>query len=217
MNHRNYEGIIQEYIGEKKYLPAKLLFLSIFLFLGSTYLFSSQSPLQMVKKSNQGILNIFIFNKTIDKETESQILKIIKNSINIPVISSRIIHKFCKKMVRPQCERLDKVFQKFLYISILKNLRKHHAVHFKYLKEKIEQEKAIVTAVGYYKSETADIEYHLEIFGKRWFIINSIVDDVDMIGNYQKQFDKLFLRYSPEKIISRFLKKISQYEKKYGK
>ena len=201
----------------KRSLQIKIVVLSIITLLNTSFIFSSQTPLQMVRKSNQDILNIFIFNKNIDKEHESRISRIIQNSINIPIISGRVINKFCKKISKPQCEKFDRIFQKFLNVSILTKLRKHHAVHFKYLQEKIDLDKAVVKAIVSYKSETADVEYHLEIFENRWTIVNSIVDDIDMIENYQKQFEKLFLRHSFEQIISRLLKKISQYEKKYVK
>ena len=64
----------------KRSLQIKIVVLSIITLLNTSFIFSSQTPLQMVRKSNQDILNIFIFNKNIDKEHESRI--------------SRIIHKF---------------------------------------------------------------------------------------------------------------------------
>ncbi len=198
-------------------LQVQIVVLSSFLLLNTSFMFSSQTPLDTVRKANKEILNVFIFNKNIDKRHELLIRRIVNNSINIPVISGRIINRFCDKISKSQCEYFDRVFQDFLIVSILGKLHRHHAVHFKYLQEKIDRNIAVVKAAVTYKNETVDVEYRLENFEGHWLIVNSIVDDIDMIENYQKQFEKLFLRYPFDKIISRLLNKISRYENKYGK
>ena len=81
----------------------------------------------------------------------------------------------------------------------------------------VKKGKAVIKAVGIYKSETADIEYHMEKYNDQWYVVNTIVDDIDMINNYRKQFEKLLSEDSIENIISHLEKKITRYEDKFGK
>jgi ABC-type transporter MlaC component len=59
------------------------------------------------------------------------------------------------------------------------------------------------------------LNYLLERVDGQWLVHNYVVDDVNTIRNYTKQFIRLFARNTYDTIIRRLEKKIEEYESDY--
>ncbi len=174
-----------------------------------------QSPLTVVRNSNQEVQYILDLHETIDEETESVLLSIINRVTDFGAISRGVIDRFCKNLTPAQCEYFDNVFQRLLRVSSIKKMGRYRADRFDYLGEEITENSAIVKTIAYYEDENIYLNYHLERVQGQWMVQNYIVDDVNTIRNYTKQFVRLFARNTFKAIMERLEQKIAEYEKEY--
>ena len=170
-------------------------------------------PREVVKRSNQNVRDILKAQKTVDAQTEAKLLEIINRVTDFETISQRVIQRFCKKLTQQQCETFDRVFQRLLRVSSLKKMGRYRADRFEYLSEEMKEKTAIVKTIAYYKEEKAQLDYYLEFKDEKWRIVNYVVDDIDTVRNYQKQFMRLFAKKTFEQVMERLKKKITDYEK----
>jgi|GEM_PF-1158848 len=170
-------------------------------------------PREVVRRSNQNVRDILKAQKTVDAQTEAKLLEIINRVTDFETISQRVIQRFCKKLTQPQCETFDRVFQRLLRVSSLKKMGRYRADRFDYLSEEMKEKTAIVKTIAYYKEEKAQLDYYLEFKDEKWMIVNYVVDDIDTIRNYKKQFMRLFAKKTFDQVMERLRKKIADYEK----
>ncbi len=170
------------------------------------------SPLQIIKKSNQKVLDIFSKNIKMTKDAEDLIFKIIDGVTDFSALSRSVIEQFCRKLSKTECQQFDRVFQKLLRISSIKKLGRYRADRFDYQGEEINDNQAVVKTIAHYKEDRVQLDYQLEKRGNTWKIVNYIVDDVDTIRNYKKQFVRLFARSTLNKIIERLQIRIRSYD-----
>ena len=69
----------------------------------------------------------------------------------------------------------------------------------------------MVKTIAYYKDEAVQLDYLLEKRGGTWRIVNYLVDGVDTIRNYQRQFKRILEKDSLAGLLSRLQKKNEQY------
>ena len=170
------------------------------------------TPLQIIKRSNRQVLEIFKQNPKVTEAVEDQIFSVIDGVTDFQALSKSVIAQFCPKLTESQCQEFDRVFQNLLRISSIKKLGRYRADRFDYQGEEIKKNQAVVKTIAYYKDDQVQLNYHLIRTGKEWKIINYVVDDVDTIRNYKKQFVRLFARSTFPKIIERLQKKIRSYQ-----
>ena len=170
-------------------------------------------PREVVKRSNQNVRDILKAQKTVGAQTEAKLLEIINRVTDFETISQRVIQRSCKKLTPQQCETFDRVFQRLLRVSSLKKMGRYRADGFDYLSEEIKEKTAIVKTIAYYKEEKAQLDYYLEFKNDKWMIVNYVVDDIDTVRNYKKQFMRLFAKNTFDQVMERLRKKIADYEK----
>jgi ABC-type transporter MlaC component len=175
----------------------------------------SQSPNEIIQASNKQVQEILSQHAIIDQETEIVLFKIIDRVTDFESISHRVIDPFCEDLTQVQCETLNRLFQRLLRVSSIKKMGRHRAERFEYLGEEITEDMAIVKTLAYYEDDKVYLDYHLERVDGKWLIFNYVVDDVDTIRNYRKQFVRLFARNSFNEILERLENKIAEYEKEY--
>jgi ABC-type transporter MlaC component len=168
-------------------------------------------PLEVIRQSNRKVQEILNAHKTVDEKTEAQLLTVIDGVTSFETISHRVIHRFCKKLNKARCETFDRIFQQLLRVSSLKKMGRYRADKFDYMGEEIDKNTAIVKTIAYYKEEKAQLDYYLELFDGKWKIVNYVVDDIDTIRNYKKQFLRLFAKKSFDQVMERLKKKIAHY------
>ncbi|UCH93475.1 MAG: ABC transporter substrate-binding protein [Candidatus Aminicenantes bacterium] len=170
-------------------------------------------PLEVVRRSNRNVREILKGHKIVDEQTEARLLQIIDRVTDFETISQRVIQRFCEKLTKQQCETFDRVFQRLLRVSSLKKMGRYRANRFDYLSEEMTGKTAVVKTIAYYKEEKAQLDYHLEFKNDKWMIVNYVVDDIDTVRNYKKQFMRLFAKNTFNQVMERLRKKIADYEK----
>jgi ABC-type transporter MlaC component len=174
-----------------------------------------QSALEVIRASNDQVQLILEKKEIIDQETEAKLLAIINEVTDFSSISFRVIERFCENLTPAQCENFDRIFQRLLRVSSIKKMGRYRAERFVYLGEEIIGDRAIVKTLAYYEDDEVHLNYLLERVDGQWLVNNYVVDDVNTIRNYTKQFIRLFARNTYDTIIRRLEKKIEEYESDY--
>ena len=180
--------------------------------LGTAFSLSPQSPLEIIKTSNQQVLEIYNANEKIDHALKSEIIRIIESVTDLDEISNRTTSSFCRNLSPKQCAEFNQVFKQLLRASSMSKVGRYRADRFEYLEEKIEGNKALVKTTAYYEDEYLTLDYLLEYKNNKWKIVNYITDDVDTIRNYRKQFIRLFAKNTFSEVIARLNKKLLSLE-----
>lgn len=181
--------------------------------LATAQLAAAATPREVLEQSNNQVLAIYASSERIDAETESEIYRIIDGVTDYESIAGEVTSRFCQDLTEEECQRFKEVFIRLLRISSIKKLGRYRADSFDYLDEEIDGDKAVVRTVAYYNDEKVALDYVLESRKGMWRIVNYIVDDVDTIRNYRKQFRRLFAKKSYEQVIERLEERIASYER----
>jgi len=188
---------------------ASLLFLH--LFIGAEE--KGNTPLEVIKQSNQQVKEILDKHKIVDERIEAQLYRIIDGVTDYQTLSQQVTEQSCKKLTPQQCRTFNQIFVELLRVSSIKKMGRYRADNFDYLGEEINQDQAVVTTTAYYKKDKAELVYHLHKKDGKWMIINYVLDDIDTVRNYKKQFLRLFASETFDQVMDRLRKKIADYQK----
>lgn len=169
-------------------------------------------PLETVRVSNERVQSILRGRGTISRAVKDDLLRIIDEATDFTTISRRVTESFCQKLSAAECAEFGQTFRALLRASSTRKLGRYRADRFEYLGEDIGRDTATVRTVAFYKEDRVRLDYQLERSGDRWVIVNYLVDDVDTVRNYKKQFLRLFAKSDLRGVIERLKAKISEIE-----
>jgi ABC-type transporter MlaC component len=172
----------------------------------------AETALETVKASNEKVLEIYALHETIDSDSSAAIYEAIDGVTDFEGIASSVTSRFCRKLTEEQCRLFGDVFVRLLRASSTKKLGRYRADRFEYHGEEREGELAVVRTTAYFGEDNVSLDYFLDKRDGRWVIVNYVVDDVDTIRNYRKQFTRLFSKKSFEQVIERLEERIASYE-----
>jgi ABC-type transporter MlaC component len=96
-----------------------------------------------------------------------------------------------------------------LRVSSIKKLGRARAGRFEYAGETVTGESAVVRSYAYFNDEKVPLDYHMARRGDAWVIVNYVVDEVDTVRNYRKQFTQLLAKKTFDQLIEQLEKKIA--------
>ena len=172
------------------------------------------SPLQMIQNSNQQILAALGEDETVDPDTEARVYELMDQATDFAAMSGAAIRSFCDDFSSDKCGEFKAVFGDLLRIQAIKKLGRYRADRFEYLEEDIEPsgDRSTVLTIAFFEDDEVTLDYELELIDGGWMIVNYIVDGVDTVRNYQKQFTRLLARESVDDVIQRLRDKIAEFE-----
>jgi len=173
---------------------------------------AAPSPLQVVKSSNEEVLAIFKKHPVVDAAVEKELFAAIDAVTDYAALSAAAIDTFCPQLTPAQCATFKETFTRLLRISSIKKLGRYRADRFEYGGEQVTGKTALVKTFAFFKEEKIPLDYQLERRGDAWFIVNYIVDEIDTVRNYRKQFTQLLAKESFEQLIARLNRKIAGFE-----
>jgi len=174
---------------------------------------SAATPLEVVKSTNNAVLAIYGKHRVVDAAVEKEIFAVIDPITDYQALSGAAIDSFCPTLTVAQCATFKETFTRLLRISSIKKLGRARAGRFDYVDEVVTGEKAVVRSYAYFDDEKVPLDYHLARRGDSWVIVNYVVDDVDTVRNYHKQFTQLLAKKSFEQLMGQLEKKIASLEK----
>jgi ABC-type transporter MlaC component len=170
---------------------------------------AQEVPLDVVRNSNQAILDIYAGQEKIDQAAEDEIFRIIDSVTDFGIMADA--DRFCPKLSAEECREFKDVFIELLRTSSVKKLGRYRADSFDYVGERKDGEEAVVDTVAHFENERLSLVYYLALSEEQWRIVNYVVDDVDTIRNYRKQFKRLFAKRSYAEVVQRLRDRIASY------
>jgi phospholipid transport system substrate-binding protein len=169
------------------------------------------SALDVVRDSNEQVLAIYESGSSIDAAAEERIFAIIDGVTDYEALADGATDRSCRKLSAEECGVLREVFIELLRVSAVKKLGRYRADSFEYAGEEMTGDGAVVDTVAVFGEERVSLVYHLAPSGDSWRIVNYIVDDVDTVRNYRKQFQRLFGSESFAAVVQRLRDRIEAY------
>ena len=99
-----------------------------------------------------------------------------------------------------------------MQVSSVKRLGRYRADRFEYKDETIEDDKAVVKTIAFFENDQIELDYHLQLVGGEWKIVDYDVEGVGTVRNYRRQFRRLLRKESVEDVIRRLEGRIAAYE-----
>jgi phospholipid transport system substrate-binding protein len=170
------------------------------------------SPLEVVRTSNDAALEIFRKHPVVDAAAERELFAVIDGVTDYPALAAAAIDSFCPKLTPAQCTTFKETFTRLLRISSIKKLGRYRAERFEYGGEEVSGATALVRTFAFFKEDKVPLDYQLARRGSTWVIVNYIVDGIDTVRNYRKQFTQLLQKETFEQLIDRLNRKIAALE-----
>lgn len=173
---------------------------------------AADSPLDTVRNSNQAVLDIYDSRETIDQAAEDEIFSVIEGVTDFESMAGAAAGRSCTDLTEDQCREFKDVFIELLRVSSVKKLGRYRAESFDYLGERRDNEQAVVETTARFGEDDISLVYYLTLGEGKWRITNYVVDDVDTVRNYRKQFKRLFRTKSYDEVVQRLRDRIISYE-----
>jgi len=169
-------------------------------------------PLEVVRTSNEAVLAIFRKHPTVDAAVEKELFAVIDAVTDYGALASAAVDSFCAKLTAAQCSTFKETFTRLLRISSIRKLGRYRADRFEYGGEEVAGAAATVRTVAVFKEERIPLDYRMARREQGWVIVNYVVDEVDTVFNYRKQFTQLLARGTFDQLIARLESKIAALE-----
>jgi ABC-type transporter MlaC component len=170
------------------------------------------TPLEVVRTSNEAVQAIFKRHPVVDAAVEKELFSVIDGVTDYPALASAAIDSFCPRMTPAQCATFKETFTRLLRISSIKKLGRYRADRFEYAGEEVAGTTAVVRTFAFYKEEKLPLDYHMARRESAWVIVNYVIDEVDTVRNYRKQFTQLLGKETVDQVIERLNRKIAALE-----
>jgi len=173
---------------------------------------AEQGPQQVVQESNEEILALYASDSGgAGSDVSEQVFEVMNAVTSFSGIADAAIEGLCDDSV-DDCETFKQVFVDLLRTSSVKKLGRYRADSFEYPSEEIDGQTAIVRTLARFGEDEIELDYHLELTDSGWVITNYVVDGVDTIKNYRKQFTRMLRVSSVNTVIERLERRIKDLD-----
>jgi phospholipid transport system substrate-binding protein len=170
------------------------------------------TPLEVIKSTNDAVLAIYAKNRVVDAAVEKEIFAVIDAVTDYQVLAGDAIDPLCPTLTAAQCTDFKEVFTRLLRVSSIKKLGRARAGRFEYRGEQVTGGSAVVHCFAFFNDESVPLDYHMARRGDSWVIVNYLVDDVDTVKNYRKQFRSLLAKKTFAQVMAQLENKIAALE-----
>lgn len=192
--------------------PFKIWLLICLLFVSQEQAYGEAlSASATVKSSNETILALYRSSPKTDDKVLREIFAVMDRVTDYQAMAASALQQVCPGKDETLCAQIRSEFIETLKLSATVKLGRYRADRFDYGAEEQRGKKALVKTIAYYKEDSVQLEYILEKRDGTWRIVNYLVDEVDTIRNYQRQFKRIIEKESLAGLLARLQKKNEQY------
>lgn len=173
---------------------------------------AAPGPLESVRRSNDKVRSILAGRAAADPRIEQELVAALDEATDFGLISRRATEGFRERMTEAEYAEFDRTFRDLLRRSSLRKLGRYRADRFEYAGEDVRGETAVVRTVAFYETDSVRLDYRMERAGGRWLIVDYVVDDVETVRNYRKQFARLFASNDAAGVIRKLRAKITEID-----
>lgn len=173
-----------------------------------------QSPLEVIKSYTEELKAVVEVDKQKpagkNLKREQTISKKVRNFFDFHELSKQSLGKHWDKTPQAKRDEFSTLFTKLVESSYLKRSRTLMGDYLiDYKNEETKGTHAKVTSIITRKDANLDITYELIKKNNKWMIYNIVLDDVDLIRNYQSQFNRIIQKDGFNQLLSMLRKKVN--------
>lgn len=144
-------------------------------------------------------VNLFIgvaSNKALsDEEKKSRITEIVKDKVDLPVVSQRVVSRYWKKSSKEEQEEFVVLFTQIIVNTYASLLNQYNNEEVEYLKETIKKGKyARVTTNIVLSDKKIPVNYKLLFRKEQWRIYDFSAEGVSLISTYTNDYKSTLKR-----------------------
>ncbi len=166
-----------------------------------------------ITSSNESILALYRAAPKTDDRVLREIFAIMDQVTDYETMADRALANVCANRGDELCRKIRQEFSEALKLSATVKLGRYRADRFTYGTEEKMAQGTMVQTIAYYKEESIQLDYILENKDGTWRIVNYLVDNVDTIRNYQRQFKRIVEKESLAGLLARLQKKNDEYKR----
>lgn len=167
------------------------------------------TPTQTIKNANTKLASAVKAAKT-DAAAIEAVSKVLASASDFSSMANSVTSSFCEKLTAKQCTEFNETFINLVKVSTASKLKGYKSEKISYTGEKIEGSTATVKTTVKSGDNTVNIDYILKKSGSNWLIINYVVEDINTVDNYKKQFKRLFKKNSFDEVMQNLNKRITK-------
>ncbi|MBA4366145.1 MAG: toluene tolerance protein [Desulfobacterium sp.] len=199
-----------------KYAARLILILGCFIYVSPLF---AAEPMEDLRGPVEKVIQILQDPKYKDKtQGEAQrieIMAVIREIFNFQEISKRTISRQWKKFTKEQQQEFQDTFADFLghtYYQKVRDAYQGEKVVF-LSQEHLENGKAVVKTNIPRQNDAIPLDYKMLNGKNGWRIYDVVIEGVSLVNNYRTQFSKILGKETPDQLIARLKKKISEQKK----
>ncbi len=154
-------------------------------------------------------------DKTQSEVQRIEIMAVIRKIFDFEEISKRTIARQWKKFTKEQQQEFQDTFADFLgytYYQKVRDAYQGEKVVF-LSQEQLKNGKAVVKTNIPRQNDAIPLDYKMVNSKSGWRIYDVVIEGVSLVNNYRTQFSKILNKETPEQLIARLKKKISEQKK----
>lgn len=199
----------------KVFCGLQMGFLFLFLAFGTAFASTAASPTAAIKGPIDQIMKVLNDPqfKPIEKKTDQRdkIWKIARPMFDANMLSQRVIGKPWANFSVDEKSRFTDIFTRFLGTTYIEKMQGQQSnVKINYDKELVKGNRALVRTMVMRESLNIAIDYRMNLSEGQWKIYDVLVDKgVSLVKNYRVQFGSILKKETPEQLIKRLEKKLT--------
>lgn len=177
----------------------------------SLKVYCEESPLQVVKKNIDQIINTLTNKKLTPKEKKKKIKEILEYTIDWPEVSKRVLGIHYRRLKPEQIEKFEHLFKEFVKNVYAKKFLKYSGEKIVYEKEIVEGNYASVK-MKLITTDNQEIPMVCKLLkrGDKWYVYDVLIEGISMVNNYRIQINKIIARKGFSGLIRILEKKVSR-------
>lgn len=199
-----------------KYMARYIFLLVFFIYVSPLW---AAEPMEDLKGPVEQVIQILQDPKYKDKAQSDvqriEIMAVIREIFDFQEISKRTISRQWKKFTKEQQQEFQDTFADFLghtYYQKVRDAYQGEKVVF-LSQEHLENGKAVVKTNIPRQNGAIPLDYKMVNGKSGWRIYDVIIEGVSLVNNYRTQFSKILNKETPDQLIARLKKKISEQKK----
>ena len=184
----------------------KIFLLILFSLFFSQIAYCENSALETIQNSNDAILELYKKKKTEESDLSEQVYSVMEKVTDFQTIADSALQHFCTTPKNPTCLAIKQELIQLLKLSATAKLGRYRASSFDYTGQMQTEDSTIVKTIAHFGEDLVTLDYVLKKKQNEWKIVNYIVDDIDTVRNYQKQFKRILRKGTLETLLTRLKK-----------
>lgn len=165
---------------------------------------AAESPREVIEKTADAVVAVLADSALTAEQKRQRVEDIASRRFDFETVSRLVLARNWKRLTPEQQQRFVEEFRKHLSLTYGRNVEQYENERAEVVGERQEPDgdwtvkTRIVRPRG---GEPILVDYRLRKFGEEWKVIDVIIEGTSLVANFRSQFQEIFHRDGPAKLI----------------